>query len=118
MLRGLHLSRIPRHILDILIPHPLIGVSRLAQRGNNTALLRNIGMLRRKGGRRQPMHGSERLLDLVVQLVDLLQIEALDLVNHKIHKGDTQEAAAGPYEEDPGLQIRCAWAVIHEVEGA
>lgn len=60
MRRGLRLSHITRYILDILILHPLIGVSRLTQRRDNTALLRNIGMLRRKGGRRQPMHGSGR----------------------------------------------------------
>jgi hypothetical protein len=109
--------RIPTHVLDLLILRPLIRMSVLAQAGENTTLLRNTGTLRGKGRRRQPVHGFGRQLDLVVQLVDLLERESLGLVDHEVHKGDAQEAAAEPDEEDLGLQVRVARAVVHEVGG-
>jgi len=62
-----------------------------------------------------------RLADLVVELIDLLEREALGLVDHGVDEGDADEAAAAPDEEDLGLQVdalrRLAGVVVHEVGG-
>lgn len=62
-----------------------------------------------------------RLADLVVELVDLLEREALGLVDHGVDKGDADEAAAAPDEEDLGLEVHSlrwlARVVVHEVGG-
>ena len=57
-----------------------------------------------------PGHG-----DLVVELVDLLQRQALGLVDHEVHKGNAPEAARKPDEEDLALEIRVAGAEVHQV---
>lgn len=53
--------------------------------------------------------------DLAVQLVDLLEREALGLVDHGPHEDDADDAAATPDEEDFGAQVGVAGAVIDEV---
>lgn len=64
---------------------------------------------------RPPLCALARRRDLGVQLVDLLERPALGLVDEQVHKGDAQEAAAEPDEEDLGLQVGVARAVVDEV---
>jgi hypothetical protein len=45
------------------------------------------------------------LVDDAVQLVDLLEREALGLVDHEVDKGDAYEAEAAPDEEDLALEV-------------
>lgn len=56
--------------------------------------------------------------DLAVQLVDLLEREALGLVDHEPHEGGAHEAEAAPDEEHLDAQVRVALlavAAAHEV---
>lgn len=64
---------------------------------------------------RLPRRRLARNLDLGVQLVDLLQAEALCLVDEEVDVGDAQEAGAEPHEEDLGLQVGKALAVVDQV---
>ncbi len=50
-----------------------------------------------------------------VHLIDLLQRQALCLVDHEVHKGDAQEAAGEPHKEDLALQVGIARAVVDQV---
>ena len=70
-----------------------------------------------EGGARGPVDALGGAGDLVVELVDLLEREALGLINKKVDEGDAQEAAREPDEEDLGLQVRVPGAVVHEVRG-
>jgi hypothetical protein len=56
-----------------------------------------------------------RLVDFSVELVDLLEREALGLVDHEVDKGDADEAETAPDEEDLGLQVGVAGAVVDHV---
>ena len=58
-----------------------------------------------------------RLVDLEVELVDLLEGQTLGLVDHEVDEGDTDEAEAAPDEEDLGLQVGVARALIDHVGG-
>lgn len=52
---------------------------------------------------------------LAVQLVDLLERQALGLVDEEVDEGDAEEAAAEPDEEDLGLQVGVPGPVVDEV---
>ena len=71
-----------------------------------------------KGSRRLPRRALTRNLNLVIQLINLLQRKTLGLIDHKVHKRDTQEAAAEPDEEDLGLQIGVSGSPVDEVGSA
>jgi hypothetical protein len=58
-----------------------------------------------------------RLADLAVKLVDLLEGETLSLVDHEVDEGDANEAEAAPHEEDLGLEVGVAGAVVDHVRG-
>jgi hypothetical protein len=58
-----------------------------------------------------------RLADFAVELVDLLERQTLSLVDHEVDKGDADEAEAAPDEEDLGLQVGVARAVVDHVRG-
>jgi hypothetical protein len=58
-----------------------------------------------------------RLADLAVELVDLLEGQALGLVDHEVDEGDADEAEAAPDEEDLGLQVGVAGAGVDHVRG-
>lgn len=59
--------------------------------------------------------GSNR--HLLVELVDLLESKTLGLVDEEVDEGNAQEAAAEPDEEDLGLEVGVALAVVDEVGG-
>lgn len=54
---------------------------------------------------------------LGVHQVDLLEREALGLVDEEVDKGDADKAAGEPDEEDLGLQVGVAGAVVDQVRG-
>jgi hypothetical protein len=56
-----------------------------------------------------------RLADLAVELVDLLEGQALGLVDHEVDEGNADEAEAAPDEEDLGLQVGVAGAGVDHV---
>lgn len=72
-------------------------------------------VLLREGVGWHPRSGLASARDLAVQLVDLLQGEALGLVDVEVHKRDAQEAAGKPDEEDLGLQVGVAVTVVNKV---
>lgn len=71
-----------------------------------------VVLIRRRG---LPRRRFPRVADLLVQLVDLLEGEALGLVDHEVDEEDAEEAAGEPDEEDLGLQVGVAVAVVDEV---
>lgn len=105
------------HILHLLILKPLLTITSLPHPGRNTSSSRNTGSLRRKRRARQPLDRILRLLDFGVQLVDLFECEAFGLVDEEVDEGDAEEAAGEPDEEDFGLQVGVAAAVVDEVGG-
>lgn len=52
---------------------------------------------------------------LGVELVDLLERQALGLVDEEVDKGNAEEAATEPDEENLALQVGIARAVVDEV---
>lgn len=78
-------------------------------------LRRNTSSNLPKRGLGGPAHAPSRNLDLSVQLIDLLKRQALRFIDHEIHKSNAQKAACEPDEEDLGLQVSVAGAVVHEV---
>lgn len=50
--------------------------------------------------------------DLIVQLINFFQGQALGLVDHGVHKGNAQEAAAEPDEENLRLEVCVAGPVV------
>ena len=65
--------------------------------------------------RRAPVLGLPRRMTLGVEFVDLLERQALGLVDIEVDKGNAQEAAAEPYEEDLALQVGVARTVVDQV---
>ena len=65
-----------------------------------------------------PVGGLAGRLDLGVHLVDLLERHALGLVDVEVHKGDADEAAAEPDEEDPAWWLELAGGGYDEGECA
>ena len=63
----------------------------------------------------KPRIREENRIDLLIHLINLLQSQALGLVNHKIHECDAQEAAGEPDEEDLALKIGVAGTEIHQI---
>lgn len=70
-----------------------------------------------EGNRRSPALAQPGTAHLSVQLIHLLKGKTLGLVDHKVHKRDTQEAAAAPDEEDLRLQVGIPRAVVNQVRG-
>jgi len=68
-----------------------------------------------KCARRTPVLGLVCLRDFVVELVDLLEGQALGLVDEEVDKRDADEAKAEPDEEDLGLQVGIAGPEVDEV---
>ena len=101
------------HILNLLLLKPLIRITLLMR--NYSTSLSNRSTLGSKWSAWEPSNGLSRLLDLVVELVDLLESKALGLVDEEVNKADTQEAAAEPDEEDFGLQVGVAWSPVDEI---
>jgi hypothetical protein len=62
--------------------------------------------------RRLPCVGA-----LAVKLVDLLEGEALGLIDHSPDEEDADKAASAPDEEDLGTHVGVAWAVVDHVGG-
>ncbi len=57
------------------------------------------------------------LRDNTVELVDLLEGEALGLVDHEPHECDADEAEAAPDEEHGGLQVGVAGTAVDHIWG-
>jgi hypothetical protein len=75
-----------------------------------------LNILERDGGneaRRLPRVGA-----LSVELVDLLEGEALGLVDHGPDEEDADETASAPDEEDLGAHVGVAGAVVDHVGGS
>lgn len=68
-----------------------------------------------EGARRLPAAALVGDRDLLVHGVDLLERQALGLVDEEVDEGDAPEAAPEPDEEDLGLQVGVALAVVDEV---
>jgi hypothetical protein len=68
-----------------------------------------------KRRRRNPGPTPARHLDLRIQLIDLFQGQAFCLIDHKIHKRDTQKTTGEPDKKDFGLEICVSVAEIHEI---
>lgn len=64
---------------------------------------------------RRPAYALARDMDFTIELVNLLEREAFGFIDHEIHKGNAYETAAEPDEEDLGLQVCVAGAVVYEV---
>lgn len=62
-----------------------------------------------------PLSGLTSNTDFIIELVDLLERESLGLVDEEVDKGNTQETAAKPNEEDFGLEIGLSRAVVDKV---
>lgn len=68
-----------------------------------------------KGGGRAPAHRFASNADLGIQLFNLLQGEALGLVDEEPYERDTEETGGEPDEEDLGLQVGIALTVVDQV---
>ncbi len=69
-----------------------------------------------EAGRRHEARRAPGLAYLAVQLVDLLERQALGLVDQRVHKCGAHEAEAAPDEENLDAQIRVTrFAAAHEV---
>ena len=66
-----------------------------------------------RGG--HPSNTLSGIIDLSIQLIYLLQGEALGFVDHEVNKCNADEAAPSPDEKDLGLQVGIALSIIHEV---
>jgi len=75
--------------------------------------IRHLGV----GDGRHEALGLPRLADLGVELVDLLEREALGLVDGEVDESATDEAEAAPDEEDFGLQVSVPGARVDHVRG-
>lgn len=78
--------------------------------------IRNL-LLLSPGDARLPANTLPSRTDLIIQLVNFLQGQALRLVDHGVNEGNAEEAAAEPDEEDLGLQVRVAGSVVDQVRG-
>jgi hypothetical protein len=70
-----------------------------------------------EGNGRSPVLAQPGTAHLAVQLIHLLKGKTLGLVDQKVHERDAQEAAAAPDEEDLGLQVGVARAVVDQIRG-
>lgn len=97
---------------------PLAGslIFNVGQRCAAVVTLNVPNILERDGGdkaRRIP-----GLADLPVELVDLLERQALGLVDHSPDEEDADEAASTPDKEDLCAQVRIARAVVNHVRSS
>lgn len=106
------IQRLLRNLLGLPIPNPK---DRLLSR--HPALRRNASPNLAERRRRLPPRALPRARHLRVQLINLLKRQALGLVDHEVDEGDAEEAAGEPDEEDLGLEVGVARAVVDEVGG-
>jgi hypothetical protein len=78
--------------------------------------IRNL-LLLRPGNGGLPANTLPGRADLIVELINFFQGQPLSLINHGVNKGDAQEAAAEPDEENLGLQVRIAGSIVDKVRG-
>lgn len=71
----------------------------------------------REGDSWFPTNGVPCAADLGVQLIHLLQGKTFGLIYHEVNESNAKEAASEPNEENFGLQIGIARAIIHQVRG-
>lgn len=88
----------------------LMSTNTLLTMRSQPTLLRHTRANSPEGRGRLPVDAVARDVDLVVQLVDLLEGQALRLVDHEVDEGDAEEAACEPDEEDFGLEVGVAGA--------
>jgi hypothetical protein len=62
-----------------------------------------------------PLSGLASNSDFIIELVNLLKRESLGFVDEEVDKGNAQETAAEPDEEDLGLEVGLSGAVVDEV---
>ena len=62
-----------------------------------------------------PLSGLASRTDFIIELVDLLKRESLGFIDEEVDKGNAQETAAEPDEEDLGLEVGLSGAVVDEV---
>jgi hypothetical protein len=68
-----------------------------------------------EGNGRDPARGLPRLADLAVELVDLLERQALGLIDHGPDEEGADKTEATPNEEDFSAQIGISGSVVHHV---
>jgi hypothetical protein len=82
-------------------PLALLGGANLAERHAVVVLCVDVG----EADLGHKLLALPGLVDDTVQLVDLLQRQALGLVDHEVDKGNAHEAEAAPHEEDLALEV-------------
>lgn len=97
---------------------PVKAVFRLSSSavGNGDPLSSDILSLA-EGNMRPPLRALAGRDALSVHLINLLETEALSLVDVEEDEGDAEEAGTKPDEEDLALQVGIALAVVDKVGG-
>lgn len=88
-----------RRLVQVITNHPMMGDT--------------LAMLPGLSG--APILGVPGHLHLFVELINLFQAQSLGLIDEEPDKGDAQEATAKPDEEDLGLEVGVATAVVDKV---
>ena len=102
-------------VLDALLSHR--SILKISQRVLPRAVfISDVLNVLEADGRHEAL-ALPRLADLEVKLVDLLEGQTLGLVDHEVDEGDADEAEAAPDEEDLGLQVGVARALVDHVGG-
>ena len=102
-------------VLNALLPHS--SILKISQRVlPGAVLIGNVLNILEADSRNEAL-ALPRLADLEVKLVDLLEGQTLGLVDHEVDEGDADEAEAAPDEEDLGLQVGVAGALVDHVGG-
>ena len=105
---------------DLLVLHGLLphsSILKISQRVlPGAVLIGNVLNILEADSRNEAL-ALPRLVDLEVELVDLLKGQTLGLVDHEVDEGDADEAEAAPDEEDLGLQVGVAGALVDHVGG-
>lgn len=102
-------------VLDALLSHR--SILKISQRVLPRAVfISDVLNVLEADGRHEAL-ALPRLADLEVKLVDLLEGQTLGLVDHEVDEGDADEAEAAPDEEDLGLQVGVAGALVDHVRG-
>lgn len=100
-------------LLNSLVLLIVRGLSVLISKHLSTGSRHALAVL--PGFRGLPLCGLARHADLVVELIDLFEGETLGLVDEEVDKGDADEAAAEPDEEDLALEVGLAGTKVDEV---
>ena len=83
--------------------------------GVTTRRLLGLVLLLGKANGRCPLGGVLGVRHLAVQLVDLLESQVLGLIDEEVDECDTDKACCEPDEEDLGLQVCVALAVVDQI---